>query len=744
MANINLQDQIDFEARRIRYPEQTLGKGLNQPNASENSGSRKILHSTQYDQVLTIMHPEVPLIGTGYEDQFGMNSSSFKTAENNYEVLRKIYKFSFSKEHYFMIVRNIDTNEIDVIERKCYYHNTESYGYINNCEYIDSLCENMHIDKGMVYLKSTLNDQYNNRQDGVNLITAYMACDKTKEDGIILSAPAAKKLASPLIKKVQIVINDNDIPLNLYGDENAYKIIPDIGEYIKDNELCAIRREKKEESLYTLSYHMLRKTLMSDDIYTECGRVIDLDIYCNNIEKLETSASYCGQFNNYYQEAKRFADELTRFVGNYIKLGHKLTYKLQKLYSNSLKMLNGEQYIKEGKVFSNIIIEMIVIDEFPMNVGDKVTDRYGGKGVISEIRPEHLMPQLDNGQYVEIIYGQTTCVNRENPGQLDEVSINFCSARISEYINTKVFDAAEFVKMYLDFIRILSPEQAAFTERMISGQSDEEMMWYLNDLVESGIYISTQPISEAVDIDKIAKIHEEFPFIKPYVITIPIIDSNGNVRYTQSKRTMPCGKKYIYRLKQHADDKFSVTSLSSTNIRNENSRNRLSKDHKAPYSKTPIRFGEMETGNFGHMGMEMAIINLMIYAVSPTARRSCQEMLTGDPFNIDIKLTEDASNISVEIFNAYFKAMGYALIFEKKRKVPKYHIDYCPILELPPIPSIFCNYNPIIEFKQDQTYYADHELIKLGLEYIQNKFKTPIEYYPILELPPLMEDKNNE
>jgi hypothetical protein len=88
-----------------------------------------------------------------------------------------------------------------------------------------------------------------NRCDGVNLITTYISTDKTMEDGILISESAAKKLASPLISVYSISLNENDIVLNLYGDDNEYLGMPYIGEKVKDGIVCAIRRENTEDSL---------------------------------------------------------------------------------------------------------------------------------------------------------------------------------------------------------------------------------------------------------------------------------------------------------------------------------------------------------------------------------------------------------------------------------------------------------------------------------------------------------------
>lgn len=744
MASVNSLDQLITESERVQIPEHMLGKCLNQPNTLAISGSRKILFSTQFDQKLPLINPEPPLIQTGYENQFGEYSSSFNVAEDEYQVLKKIYKFSFVKDHYYLITKNTRTDEISVIERKSYVHNTESYGYINDCRYIDTLEEGSGIiPKGTVYQKSTSFDDYNNRQDGVNLTTLYLATDKTKEDGIIISESAAKKLASPFFHKIPIMINDNDIPLNLYGNDEIYKFIPDIGEYAKDGLLCGIREEKKDESLYTQSYHMLKQILMSDTKYTVSGKVVDINIACNNPDNL--NSVYMGQLKMYYEEYKRFSSELTRFVSGYIKAGYKLSYDLQRLYSNCNSILQGKQFIKDSKQFSNVYIEITLMSEHKMNVGDKLTDRYGGKGVVSQIRPDTMMPILDNGKTVEIIYDQYTPVNRGNPPQLTEISLNFISDRLIEYIDTNTFDAAVFVEMYIDYVRLISPKLADYLDELMQSMYDEDMMLYLTDLVENGMCLSLEPISESVNLDKLEEIYDRFPFIKPYKVYVPMVGSDGEVRYTEALRNVIAGKKYIYRLKQYAKDKFSATSLSSTNIRGENCRSRNNKDYRAPHSNTPIQLGTMETGNLGHMGMDTVITNLMIYSVSPTARRKCEEMLIGDPFDINITLTDEASNRSVEILNAYMKTIGYRLDFIKRPKGSSHPLLQVPIATLATHPNPINMINPIqiVNPEQQPINYVDTSCVSQSYhesqEYIRQGYKFPVMICPIQKVPAMNE-----
>lgn len=78
----------------------------------------------------------------------------------------------------------------------------------------------------------------------------------------------------------------------------------------------------------------------------------------------------------------------------------------------------------------------------------------------------------------------------------------------------------------------------------------------------------------------------------------------------------------------------------------------------------------MESGDLGHVGMEHVLSILMIHSVSPQARRLTEQMLTDNPYDIDIKLDDNSINRTAQIANIYLKVMGYRLKFTKKLKRP--------------------------------------------------------------------------
>ena len=730
MAGLNFSDKIAEAAEKITSPEQVLGKGLLQPFNGSNAGSRKIMYSTHRDHVFPLMSGEKAIIETGYEIRFGDYSSSITRADSDYQVIAKISKFSFApNHHYWLILKDVKSNRLDVVERISYHHITESYGYLYNNEYMDALSIGDFVPDNTIVQKSLAFDEYNNRKDGINFNVVYMALDDNMEDSIIFSDEAASKLTSPLIKPVQIMINDNDIPLNIYGDDKVYKVIPDIGEDIIDANLIALRKEKKEEAYYTQSVDRLRKIIMSDELKQVHGKVIDIDIYCNNPDILENH--YYSQLKMYYTELMRKSSEIVQTILPFVSQGFELSYELQKLFANAKRVCNKDQYI-EKRPFSNIILNVTVLEELKMNPGDKASNRYGGKGVISDIWAKKYMPRFKNisgeYEYVDVIFNSSTMINRENVGQSFELSLTHIGNEILYRIASGKVDLEEAYNMVYTYINLCSPEQAAYMNEIKSSMSREELMFFMESIVDSGsIHLSMKPITNAMTIDKLAQIYEAFPWVEQNNIEVALRGSDGTLRYIPARRPVVVGKQYIFRLKQFAEEKFSATSLSATNIRNENTKSRARKDFRELYPNTPIRFGNMETNNMDHIGADVVIANMMIHSLSPQGRRLVEQMYTGDPFKIDIKLDTDSKNRSAEIANTYLKTIGRRLKFVKRRKV-RNKIAISPIIfEKDPVtyPISFVPTNQREGFDYEKDFAERQKLEKLKQK---RKAESPIEF----------------
>ena len=334
---------------------------------------------------------------------------------------------------------------------------------------------------------------------------AYLALDDNMEDSIIFSDVAASKLTSPLLKPVEIMINDNDIPINLYGDDKVYKIIPDIGEEVVDANLIALRKEKKEESYFTQSINNLGKLMISDDKRRALGRVIDINIYCNNPSILDSH--YYAQIKMYYNEQERYNSEIVQIVTPYVSSGYELSYDLQKLFATSKRVMKHDLYI-DKRTFSNIILEVDVLEEKNMEAGDKASNRYGGKGVCSDIWKQELMPRYKNAkgewEYVDVIFNSSTMINRENVGQTFELSITHIGSAIINKIIADKLPLQDAYNLIYKYVSLCSPEQADYMEDLRKDMSISELSFFVESIVNSGsIHLSMKPISESYSIDKL-------------------------------------------------------------------------------------------------------------------------------------------------------------------------------------------------------------------------------------------------
>lgn len=700
--NLNLVEKANEIENNLGSREFTLGKGLLQPFNESNSGTRKIMFGIHKEQSIQLCKPETPIILTGYENQYGYKSSGFVVADANYVVVDKIHK---NKAKYLVLLYDANGNRLHSVVRMGYSYHTENYGYNVNTTFLDNLRKGSIVQKDDPLIISDSFDSAFNKQDGINLTTIYLNISLTTEDPIVLSESAAKKFTSPLFDSIDIIINDNDIALNLYGDDNEYKTFPDIGENVKNGILCAIRRERKDdEALYAQSKEHLKELMISDITYISDGEVIDIDVYCNNVEKLNDL--YNSQLGKYYEENMEYCRQIVSTIDKFKKShpGLELTYDTQKVYKISKDTINGVPYLKD-KAFNNIYCQIITKTNTMVYKGDKITDRYGGKGVISRVLPDALMPhyyRFGEWHAVDAIYNSFTVNNRENPGQLYETEITYIGSKIVEAI-ANMWQSTEGIDDSYDndysiavyrtvttaeswiytFLSILNSAEAEdYSENVLGRLSFDERKNYIwNVIQDQNIYVVLTPMRNIIDIDVLDKLYNAFPFIKNgpdfkdpnYFPLVCQKDSNGNLRYIHTRKPLVVGKKYIYRLKQIAKEKFSAVSLASTNIKGENTKTKANKMHITAIPKTPVRLGGMEAAELMQLPYcQYTIEAFMLLSTSPIARMLMEQLLIGDPFDRNITLDDKSKSRNVEIVNAYLKAMGLKLIFTRKPKRPNY------------------------------------------------------------------------
>ncbi len=95
-------------------------------------------------------------------------------------------------------------------------------------------------------------------------------------------------------------------------------------------------------------------------------------------------------------------------------------------------------------------VTVAVKAEVPMEVGDKLSNRYGGKGVVAEIIPDEQMPQDAEGNPYEIALNPLGMISRINPVQIHEMVLGKIAAKTGKPYKvedfSKINDLVDFVK----------------------------------------------------------------------------------------------------------------------------------------------------------------------------------------------------------------------------------------------------------------------------------------------------------
>lgn len=155
---------------------------------------------------------------------------------------------------------------------------------------------------------------------------------------------------------------------------------------------------------------------------------------------------------------------------------------------------------------------------------------------------------------------------------------------------------------------------------------------------------------------------------------------------------------------------------------------------------------DMETGNMIHLGAELVVQMLMLYSTSPNARRLTEEMLTGDPFNIDVKLDMDSKNRNVEILNVYLKTMGLKLSFKRIPKKLEQPVLIDPMLFFDDPHRLI---EPFYKLNPEEKFDLEEEVARLLREKNEPQWGLlidPMEFYTLdpEEYDKIMKDNSKE
>lgn len=651
------------------------------PFVEHNSSPRSSMYASHINQALVLKESELPFILTGAEKRLGdlaMDITMPEDAIIESIIYRRSPIDNLELERY-IVYYGLESERIDVIQVPNYITNHQYFGYPL---YIEGIFPTIgdKVYKGQV-LAHTPNKHNKGTNDswygyGRNLNTAFMELPSVAEDGFIVSRSALSKLAFVVYEKRTIDVHREsdgmegypsiNVPLNCYGTNDEYKIMPDIGEYIRtDAVVAATRKIRLSRYGAQASNDALRRLEFKTDsiIYSRngYGKVIDINV----IKGLSLSTSKIAP----YRQLEMYAANNKKFYMTVLEIEDNINYKYRN--SNVVGTIYGPRMlslIEEARVRTGIPInrrsrgmkekslrfthqkdpigdyraELTIEHLLLPNIGSKLSDRAGGKGVIVEIREDHEMPIDEYGTRAEVIVDKNSIISRMNPGRFYEQSYNHAVLHVTKQtreilsesgmssVSNIPVDIKQRAKEHiLGFLDIVSPKQKEVVEQA----SMEE----LDDMFQQIMYDSFYLYKDIKDHGEPVEIMDTLisSIYYPEPTKVSWTGSNGEIVTTV--KPVLIAPTYIMLLEKIGDSGMAVSSPRSNHVGIFVKLPKHSKN-KYPVRLNPVRIvGESETRILATYGGQECIAELLDQGTNPdTHRHIYRELLSTDtPTNLD-------------------------------------------------------------------------------------------------------------
>lgn len=446
------------------------------------TASRGDMFASEIGQAPPLKGSEIRRIMTGMEREFGKYTFMVKVPEDS-TVIAVINKRSpkgmfgetltTSKT---VILRTVN-GRYDVVEIPVHCQNHQQFGF----DYVrtqvgQSVYPGQRITKDTILAHSPSLDNAGNYKYGINAKVAFMSIPEVIQDGIVISKSFADKCSFKGYMTATLSFGQDTFPLNIYGDDNEYKIFPDVGDYVKPNGLMfATRRHQPGSELFDMDRYSTRIKEDNDKgtyVPQSEARVIDIEVVHNRSNKTTIPTGMDAQCQRYWASTRDFYRDILAverqlykehgeaYIGLLEGALHNLFVKAHSMLhdngkSANINFYNGDTILNEWTVTVTVSYDLVPTSRF------KAADDSGSKGIVISVWEDEHMPTNDIGEVTDVIMDGGAKINRLILSGLYEqyfnASMNECLRRINRMADEGREEEAKAFLM--ECYRNISPRQ---------------------------------------------------------------------------------------------------------------------------------------------------------------------------------------------------------------------------------------------------------------------------------------------
>jgi len=432
VPNVNLSDDLRFTNEICDKQPISIPVSLT-PFLKHDDQTRLQMASSQMRQSIMLKDFDPPLIGSGCENLYTDFTQFVKRAKHSGKVV-------YIDDDYIIVMYDNGKPDIfDISYRKIYVEHLDFMNlYVKTGDKFKSgdilaesnFCKNGHINIGK------------------NLLVGVMVYyGNNYEDGVVISDRLVNKdiFTSVHYRDLSFMLSPDKVLLSL--DEKVYKPLPNNLETIKAGNPYAIIKKLTSKELYSP---------FSEDVVLEAKKsfiISEVNLYANDWN------TEIPEFRDWVKERLDKQRDKQKYLQKVVIdiFGKDEGTKVIQERSMDKFSVDKKYKLKREKI-NGIFVKMYGVHFRRIRVGDKIANRHGNKGVISQIVPHEKMPQLEDGRHLDICINPLGIISRMNIGQLYEMHLSMSIQDLKNNIVIMLSENKpqdEIKKYLLDYINII-------------------------------------------------------------------------------------------------------------------------------------------------------------------------------------------------------------------------------------------------------------------------------------------------
>lgn len=415
----------------------SLDEGL-VPFINELDASRAFLAYTHRAQASPIIGGEEPIVATGAEFFVPQLASNrfIQRAEQDGKII-EIKKDNYIKVEY----KNGKTEFIDISPRLA---TTKRASYINLNMTPLEVGKKFKKNEPIAWTNSFNGDCYASGKNMKMAIMNYLGY--SFEDGYAISEDIANAVQTEVIEEVTVIIPDDvkvsklisDIGLETDPNQSLieFSYTGDLDEYIDKYNILDDETSETDAAAFSLVKNKIK-------IASPGGEIVNIRIYLNNRDRIDPLVTelWSTLVKDLKSRQKKYS------MGKTSKKD-----KLKATDNLDMSQLKIGTHKHRGIEFEGAKVCYFIKKVKTLNKGDKLSNRYGAKGVITEIIPTDKTPYGENSGNIDIFISPIGVQGRKNLAILKELYIGKIFYNLPRIIKMKLTDNRVTSKSIKDLI----------------------------------------------------------------------------------------------------------------------------------------------------------------------------------------------------------------------------------------------------------------------------------------------------